>query len=216
MSSIRLQMQGGTGKMSNRYGVASDQFLCLYFSFPDLFCSWFCFLLCLPLGVFLAASLSPQHLGEVPGGCFSYKPGVQIQHCGGLWVLGVLCDSSRTQLNAQRRVKVQSQPHPSWAELLQKAGARDHSGTYPTASTGDAKFDFCSSALAGRGRSFWLKYISLFLPEKLSFPSLLCILQCLCHHWTFLFQGSRGTHNYYCLLQLPMLYRSALSFSLNY
>lgn len=86
MSSSRLQMQGGTGKMRNRYRVGGDQFLCLYFT-----SSSHLFLLIVPLSplsvsplvwVILTASLVPQHLGGVPRGCFSYNPGVQIQHLG--------------------------------------------------------------------------------------------------------------------------------------
>lgn len=106
MSSSRLQMQGGTGKMRNRYRVGSDQFLCLYFTSSSHF--FFFFLLTVPLSplsvslliwVILTASLFPQNLGGVPRGCFSYNPDVQIQHCRGLCVLGVPlgvpCDSSR-------------------------------------------------------------------------------------------------------------------------
>lgn len=66
-------MQGGAGKMRNRYRVGNDQFLCFNFSSSShLFCSWFLFLLCLPLlvWVFLAASLSPSTLVRSLGAVF--------------------------------------------------------------------------------------------------------------------------------------------------
>lgn len=112
-SSSRLQMKRGTGKMRNRYRVGSDQFLCLYFSSSShLFCSQFLFLLCLSLlvWVFLAASLSPSILVSSLGAVFLIT---QVCKFSALEASGYWGASSRTQLNAQRKMKVQEQPiHP--------------------------------------------------------------------------------------------------------
>lgn len=99
--------------------------------------------------VFLAASLFPQHPGEVPGGSVCHGPGVQGQWRRALQVLGVLHDPAECPERGEGagtatsiRAELSPEVQVKWA------GARDHSGMHPAVKTRDAKCYFCSSALA--------------------------------------------------------------------
>lgn len=125
----RLQMQGGTGKMRNKSGVAThDQFLCLYFSSsPSLFCSQFLFLftVCLCWSAsfqqpFFFPSILVRSWRVVLVTAQLYKfSGVELHQ-----VPVVVCDPSRMQLNTLRGVKAlgTATSIPGWDEPWSAGG----------------------------------------------------------------------------------------------
>jgi len=207
--------------MRNRSGVViHDRLFCLYFSSsPGLFCPQFLFLLtvCLSVGLGLFSSLpfSASILVRSQESAF-----VQVQQRRALQVPGVLCDPSRSQLNAQGWAKVQAQPHPSWAELspevqVKRAGARDHSGTHPAARTRDAECYFCSSPSAWWQLSLieidlvcFLLRCSLFPPSSAS-----CRACATAGRSCFMEEGRLIIIA--AIPKLPLLYRSAFNSGLN-